>query len=181
MITELLSTLPLLLCGGAILALRTGWRKQGLQYRILIPFASLMLLAAINIWAHQVGIEFAVIYMLLTSTLTAWLVIACGLEFRVVKPTAPRLPARFSDTSLTHKLATFTVAGPLALVTGCLTTIALTGLLPIARDEQLVVAALVDPILTALIIYWICSSEKLARNSLLLLSTCGASGAYLFL
>ena len=177
----LLSSLPLLLCGGAILALRTGWRKPAPRYRLLMPLACLLLLAAIRLWARRAGVEFAVIYMLLSLTLTAWFVIACRLELRAVKPTAPRLPERFSGTSLTHKLATFTVAGPLALVTGCLATIALTGLLPIARNAQLVVAALAYPVLIALIIYWICSSEKLARNSLLLLSTCGASGAYLFL
>ena len=177
----LLSSLPLLLCGGAILALRTGWRKPAFRYRLLMPLAGLLLLAAIKLWARRVGIEFAVIYVLLSLTLTACLVIACRLEFRTVKATAPRLPERFSDTALTHKLATFVVAGPLTLLTACLVTIALAGLLPIARHEQLIVAALVYPFLIAFIIYWVCSSAKLARNSVFLLSICGASGAYLFL
>jgi len=146
-----------------------------------MPLAGGLLLTAINLWARRVGVEFAVIYILLSLTLTAWFIIACRLELRAVKPAVPRLPERFSDTSITHKLATFIVAGPLTLVTGCLATIALTGLLPIARNEQLVVAALSYPVLIALIIYGVCNSEKLARNSFFLLATCGASGAYLFL
>ena len=173
--------LPVLVCGCAVLALRVGWRKYELKHRVMTPLAGLLLLTTMNIWAHRVGIEFAVIYTLLTLTLIAWLATAYGLECRAVKETPPRLSERPSNTSQPHKLATFVVAGPLTLVTGCLVTIALASLLPIARNEQLVVGAFVYPLLIATVIYWLCSSERLARNSLLLLSSCGAASAYLFL
>ena len=73
------------------------------------------------------------------------------------------------------------MAGPLTLVTGCLVTTALTSLLPMARNEQFVVSAFMYPLLIAVAIYWLCSSESLTRNSLLLFATSGAASAYLFL
>lgn len=181
LINTLLAWLPLLLPGGAIIALRTSWRKPGLRHRMMVPIASLLVVAAIKLWAHRAGIEFAVIYTLLTLTLTAWFTTAYGLEFRAVKQTRSGLPGRFSNTSPAHKLATFVVAGPLTLVTGCLVTTALTSLLPMARNEQFVVSAFMYPLLIAVAIYWLCSSESLTRNSLLLFATSGAASAYLFL
>lgn len=146
-----------------------------------MPLASLLIVAAINLWAQRVGIEFAVIYTLLTLTFTAWITTTSGVEFRAVKHTHPALPRQFLNTSNTHKVATFFVAGPLTVVTACLVTIALASLLPITLNEQLVMGAFVYPLLIAVTTYWLCSSDRLVRNGLLLFATSGASGAYLFL
>ncbi|MBL4783252.1 MAG: hypothetical protein JKX92_13500 [Porticoccaceae bacterium] len=148
---------------------------------MMVPLASLLFVAAIAIWSRRIGLEFAVCYALLTLALTAWLVIAFKRELRPAKPLPAGLPERDAKTSLTHKLATFAVAGPLTLVTGCLTSIALASLLPIARNQQLVVSALACPFFIALIVYWLCSSEKLACNTLLLCSAIMASSLYIFL
>lgn len=148
---------------------------------MMMPLASLLIVAAINLWAQRVGIEFAVIYTLLTLTFTAWITTTKGVEFRAVKQTPPALPKQLLNTSTTHKVATFFVAGPLTVVTACLVTIALASLLPIALNEQLVMGAFVYPLLIAVAIYWICSSDRLMRNGLLLFAISGASSAYLFL
>ena len=148
---------------------------------MMMPLASLLIVAAIKLWAQRVGIEFAVVFTFLTLTFTAWITTTSGVEFRAVKHTPPALPKQFLNTSSTHKVATFIVAGPLTLVTACLVTIALASLLPIERNEQLIMGAFGYPLLIAVTTYWLCISDRLVRNSLLLFATNGASGAYLFL
>ena len=180
-INTLLAWLPLVLSAGAIIALRTGWRKPSYRHRMMMPVASLLVVAAIKLWAQRVGIEFAVVYTFLTLTFTAWLTTTSGVTFKAVKRTPPALPKQFLHTSSTHKVVTFIVAGPLTLVAACLVTIALASLLPIARNEQLIMGAFVYPLLIAVTTYWLCSSDRLVRKGLLLLATSGASGAYLFL
>ncbi len=147
----------------------------------MVPLGILLVVAAVKLWTHRVGVEFAVIYTLLTLTLTAWFTTASGIEFRAVRQTPPTLPRQLLNTSPTRRVATFIVAGPLTLVAGCLVTIALASLLPIARNEQLAIGAFVYPLLIAVAIYRFCSSDGLARNCLLLFATSGAASAYLFL
>ncbi len=146
-----------------------------------MPLASLLIVVAIKLWAQRVDIEFAVIYTLVTLTLTGWATTASGVEFRAVKPTSAPLLKQSFGTSAAHKLGTFIVAGPLTLVTACLVTIALTSLLPIARNGQLAMGACVYPLLIAVTIYGICSSKRLVRNGLLLFATSGVVSAFLFL
>lgn len=178
-----MNALAPLLCGAGVFLLWRSWRGQKLLGQVSVAAGWLSALAGILVWANAAGGEFGTSYALIAVSLVAWAVCALGVERRQVKPARNAggvVADTLGATSGWHKLGTFMTAGPIACVSTCLATVALSGFLPFVSGNRMAFAALAYPLAWGAVSVWICASAHLGRNALILLAVAAVAAAVLF-
>lgn len=153
--------------GAAVVALRLAWRRKGAGNRVLVAGGWLALALSTCLWSAAHGVEFGVSYALAWFALCATPAVVLNREYRQPQPDKAAPLTSTAPASTGHKWLTFLAAGPLALLASAPLTLLLTLLLPLARVNQMALAAVLFPTLWALAAYWTSASDRPLRFSLL--------------
>ena len=151
-----------LLSGAAsVAALRGAWRRKGIRNGVLVLIGWLALALSLALWSSALGIEYGVSYALAWFALCAIIAVILNREHRAPQP--DRAAPLSEATTMGHKWLTFFAAGPLAVIACVPLTLLVTLLLPVARVNQMALAAVLFPTLWGLAAYWASARDNPGR------------------
>jgi len=158
--------------GGVFYAWKATTGEAFFAYKGKIIFTAWVgIFVSLVCWIQTLGAEYGVVYGIISLAFASWLFAAKNSELKVAQTKLKQHTQTWlAKKQLLHGAATLIVAGPIALLTSCLFSLALIKWLPFAVANKWFFAALLFPILWGLSCLWLCSADKLRGPSICLIS-----------
>jgi hypothetical protein len=142
-----------------------SWRGRLAAPTFAVSLGWTLLTASMYVWILLDGVEFGIVYGLVTPALYAWLLILFSVERRRsgspdYRPVVNRRPTR---KGLVRNLSLFLVAVPLLAIVSSICAVAVGALMPTNRVNQTVLAVFLMPVIWGSMAFWACSDPKPVR------------------
>ena len=158
--------------GGVFYAWQSTAGQPFFAYKTkFVVVAWLGVFVSLTCWIQALGAEYGAVYGIISLAFVSWLFAAKNSEFKAAQTKLKQHTQTWlAKKQLLHGAATFIVAGPIALLTSGLCSLAAIKWLPFAAANTWFFAALLFPILWALSCLWLCSADKLRGPFICLIS-----------